>query len=77
MREVDTPEQKTIAAVCELLGVAAAQTVKTLIVRGEQGPLAIVLRGDHELNEIKAEKLPGVVSPLGFATDQGLRVRRQ
>ena len=69
MTLVDTPEQKTIAAVCEFLGLPATRTVKTLIVRGDDGPLAIVLRGDHELNEIKAEKLPGVTAPLTFASD--------
>jgi len=70
MQEVDTPEQKTIAAVCELLGIEAQRTVKTLIVRGEDGPLAIILRGDHELNEIKAGKLTGVAEPLTFASDE-------
>ena len=72
MREVDTPEQKTIAAVCELLGIPAQRTVKTLIVRGDNGPLAIILRGDHELNEIKASKLPGVTEPLSFASDEDI-----
>ncbi len=66
---VDTPEQKTIAAVCELLGIDATSTIKTLVVQGEEGPVAIILRGDHELNEIKAEKLPGVLAPLQFASD--------
>ena len=70
MREVDTPEQKTIAAVCELLGISAQRTVKTLIVRGDNGPLAIILRGDHDLNEIKAGKLPGVSAPFSFASDE-------
>ncbi len=70
---VETPDQKTIAAVCELLGIPAAQTIKTLVVRGADGPLAIVLRGDHELNEIKAEKLPGVLAPLQFASDEDIQ----
>jgi prolyl-tRNA synthetase len=72
MREVDTPEQKTIAAVCELLGIPAQRTVKTLVVRGDNGPLAIILRGDHDLNEIKAGKLPGVTEPLSFASDEDI-----
>ena len=38
--------------------------------QGETGPIAIVLRGDHELNDIKAAKLPGVVAPLAFATEE-------
>lgn len=67
MKTVDTPECTTIAAVAELLSLPATQCVKTMIVRGEEGPIAIVLRGDHELNEIKVEKLPGVTKPLAFA----------
>ena len=69
MEQVDTPEQKTIAAVSELLAVPSSQCIKTLAVHGEEGLVVIVLRGDHELNEIKAAKLPGVRSPLQFATD--------
>jgi len=66
---VDTPDTKTIAAVCQLLKIDAKQTLKTLVVRGDRGPLAIVLRGDHELNEIKAGKLPGVAQPLTLADE--------
>ena len=75
MTLVDTPDQLTIAAVSEFLKVPAEQSVKTLIVLGaeEEGkpqPLvALVLRGDHELNEIKAEHLPDVHAPLTFASE--------
>ncbi|WP_341706651.1 proline--tRNA ligase [Halopseudomonas sp.] len=75
MELVDTPDQLTIAAVSEFLKVPAEQSVKTLIVLGaeEEGkpqPLvALVLRGDHELNEIKAEHLPEVHAPLTFASE--------
>ena len=75
MTLVDTPDQLTIAAVSEFLKVPAEQSVKTLIVLGseEEGkpqPLvALVLRGDHELNEIKAEHLPEVHAPLTFASE--------
>ncbi len=71
LAEVATPGVATIAEVCDHLGIAASSTVKTLIVRGEEeGTLvALVLRGDHELNEIKAEKLPGIASPLAFASE--------
>ena len=75
MQLVDTPDQLTIAAVSEFLKVPAEQSVKTLIVLGseEEGkpqPLvALVLRGDHELNEIKAEHLPEVHAPLTFASE--------
>ena len=70
MSTVDTPDCTTIAAVGELLSLPESQCVKTMLVRGEQGPIAIVLRGDHELNEIKAEKLTGVVKPLAFADEE-------
>ncbi|MBM5811457.1 MAG: proline--tRNA ligase [Gammaproteobacteria bacterium] len=65
---VATPGARTIAEVSALLGVAPAQTVKTLIVEGEDGgPVALVLRGDHELNALKAARLPGVLAPLRLA----------
>lgn len=74
---VDTPGCTTITAVAELLSLPATRCLKTMIVRGEgagtqaDAPslVAIVLRGDHELNEVKAEKLPGVVQPLELAKD--------
>ncbi|GAA5445711.1 proline--tRNA ligase [Microbulbifer sp. NBRC 101763] len=76
MQEVHTPGQKTIADVSEFLKSDPAHSVKTLIVmgeceEGETAPLvALVLRGDHELNELKAEKLAGIASPLEFAPEQ-------
>lgn len=71
MAMVDTPNQKTIDEVAAELGVKSAETVKTLIVEGVEHPLiALVLRGDDELNEIKASKHPLVRSPLQFAEDK-------
>ncbi len=76
MESVDTPTQKTIEAVADLLKVDASSTVKTLIVKGETdedgqaGLVALVLRGDHTLNEIKAENLAGVGEPLTMASDE-------
>ena len=68
MQTVATPGQHTIDDVCAYLNVAAEQTVKTLLVQGvEGGIVALVLRGDHTLNEIKAEKLAQVAAPLTFA----------
>lgn len=64
---VDTPGTTTIEALCNLLGIPADQTLKTLIVEGTEGPVALVLRGDHELNAIKAGKLAGVSEPLTMA----------
>lgn len=77
MEELHTPGQKTIASLEEAFGIPANASVKTLIVLGETeeedatAPLvALVLRGDHDLNELKAEKLPGVASPLTFAPEE-------
>ena len=68
MQTVDTPGQHTIEEVSKFLKVDPKQTVKTLLVRGTGGIVALVLRGDHELNAIKAVKLPQVAKPIEFAT---------
>ncbi|GMQ89871.1 MAG: proline--tRNA ligase [Gammaproteobacteria bacterium] len=68
LETVDTPGQHTITAVSQFLGVDPAQTLKTLLVKGVGGVIALVVRGDHELNETKAEKLPQVMKPLVFVT---------
>jgi prolyl-tRNA synthetase len=75
LRLVDTPDAKTIAALVEGYGLAIEKTVKTLIVRAaEEGKLiALVIRGDHELNEIKAANHPLVASPLVMASEADLR----
>ena len=67
LETVDTPGTKTIEALCDHLGVNAAQVLKTLVVEGEDGPVALVLRGDHELNAVKAQRIDGVASPLTMA----------
>jgi len=72
---IDTPDQHSIEEVSAFFNVAASQVAKTLLVHGEPtednaDPLvALVLRGDHGLNEIKAEKLALVKAPLTFASD--------
>ncbi|TCJ95898.1 prolyl-tRNA synthetase [Volucribacter psittacicida] len=77
LRLVDTPNAKTIAELVEQFNVPIEKTVKTLIVRAseqcEQDFVALLVRGDHELNEIKAEKVDLVASPLQFATEQEIR----
>ena len=74
MRTVPTPGAGTIEAVAALLGVAPARCVKTLVVRAADGGLAaLVLRGDHELNEAKAGRLAGVRRPLEFAAEAEVR----
>jgi prolyl-tRNA synthetase len=71
MKLVDTPEQHSIDDVRRFFNVDPSQCLKTLIVKGEEDSLvAFLLRGDHELNEIKAAKIEGVLSPLAFAGDQ-------
>ena len=73
---VDTPEQKTIAEVSSFLKSDPAQSVKALLVQGvadDKGHapvVALFLRGDHELNEIKAEKHAAIAAPLTFATEE-------
>ncbi|HEY6599868.1 MAG TPA: proline--tRNA ligase [Pseudomonadales bacterium] len=73
LEKVATPGQHTIDEVAAFFAVPASQTLKTLIVVGTDGPVALVLRGDHELNEIKAAKFAGIAAPLAFATDQTIR----
>ena len=76
LKLVDTPNQKTIADVSVFLNTDPAHSVKALLIQGvatEEGKpapvVALFLRGDHELNEIKAEKHPLIASPLKFATE--------
>jgi prolyl-tRNA synthetase len=69
LARVDTPTQKTIDAVSEFLKVSPAQCIKTLLVRGVEGLVALCLRGDHELNEIKAAKLPELPGELVLADE--------
>lgn len=77
MRIVETPNAKTIAELTEQFQVPVEKTVKTLMVHAtpESGHklIALLIRGDHELNEIKAEKLPQVAAPLTFATEAEIR----
>jgi prolyl-tRNA synthetase len=68
MTTVDTPGKHSIEEVSTFLKVDPKQTAKTLLVKGVGGVIALVLRGDHELNTVKAEKLPGVAKPLMFVT---------
>jgi prolyl-tRNA synthetase len=68
LEKVATPNMKTIADLSEFLGVPREQCLKTLLVDGSGGGVvALVLRGDHELNAVKAQKLAGVASPLRMA----------
>jgi prolyl-tRNA synthetase len=73
LKKVDTPGQHTIAAISEFLNIDEKSTVKTLLVKAAEDSghqaVALVLRGDHQLNELKAEKHPLVGSPLTWLSD--------
>lgn len=77
LRIIDTPNAKTIAELTEQFNLPVEKTVKTLLVHAtkESGHalVALLVRGDHELNEVKAEKLEMVASPLTFATEAEIR----
>ena len=78
--EIATPKQHSIEEVAKFLDIDASRCVKTLIVLGKtsddadesaKAPLvALVVRGDHNLNDVKAKKIPAVASPLRFAEDE-------
>jgi prolyl-tRNA synthetase len=71
---VETPGVKTITELVAALGVPITQTVKSVVVNGEGGePVLLLLRGDHELNEVKAEKLAGIEKPLTFTSEAAIR----
>ena len=77
MELVDTPNAKTIAELVEQHGLAIEKTVKTLFVKAsdevDADIIALIIRGDHELNEVKAENLPQVASPLEMASEEEIR----
>src|SRR5690349_19258959 len=72
LERVDTPMQKTIAEVSAFLGVPPQQCVKTLLVRGREGLVALCLRGDHEINEVKAGKLPELPDESVLASEEDI-----
>jgi prolyl-tRNA synthetase len=72
--KVATPNAHTIAELTAFLGIDAKQCLKTLMVDGSEGDVvALVLRGDHELNALKAQKLAGVANPLRMASAERVR----
>ncbi|CAM2789943.1 proline--tRNA ligase [Vibrio neptunius] len=77
MTLVDTPNAKTIAELVEQFEVPIEKTVKTLFVKAsdevDADLIALIIRGDHELNEVKAENLPQVAAPLQMATEEEIR----
>ena len=77
LAKVHTPGVKTIPALVEFLQVPIERTLKSIVVEGEEeGELVLLLlRGDHEFNDIKAEKLPGVKSPLAMASPEAIQAK--
>jgi prolyl-tRNA synthetase len=74
LTKVSTPNAHTIAQLTAFLEIDAKRCVKTLMVDGREGDVvALVLRGDHELNAVKAQKLPGVANPLRMASAERVR----
>jgi len=74
LEKVATPDQHSIEEVSQHLNIKSSQCIKTLLVEGaEDDIIALVLRGDHELNEIKLEKVPGIKTPITFANEEQVR----
>ena len=77
LETIDTPNAKTIEALVEQFHQPIEKTVKTLVVEADPDSghelIALLVRGDHELNEVKAEKLDQVASPLTFASDEKIK----
>jgi prolyl-tRNA synthetase len=74
LAKIPTPNARTIAELSAQLGVEAVRCVKTLLVDGSEGDVvALVIRGDHELNALKSQKLPGVASPLRMSSADRVR----
>lgn len=74
LTKIHTPDTKTIPALVEFLNIPVEQTLKSIVVEGEnEGEIVLLLlRGDHEFNDIKAEKLAGVKSPLTMASPEAI-----
>lgn len=74
LKSVDTPDQHSIEELCQFLNISADKCIKTLVVKGQNESLvALVLRGDHELNKVKAEKISAVAKPLEFANAEEIK----
>ena len=73
LQRVDTPSQKTIDEVSAFLKVPPQQCIKTLLVRGRDGLVALCLRGDHEINEVKAGKLTELPEESVLASEEEIR----
>jgi len=68
LQEVATGDARTITAVSETLGTPPHRILKAVFIKGHEGPIALFVRGDHEIHPIKAAKVPNALNPLTFAT---------
>jgi prolyl-tRNA synthetase len=75
MARVATPGARSIEEVADFLKIGPDRVVKTLVVHGKEGLVALLVRGDHQLNEVKAGKLDLVVAPLRLASETEIRER--
>ena len=73
LEKISTPDVRTIEELAQMLKIGPERMIKTLLVDGDAGPVALVIRGDHELNALKAEKIPGVASPLTMSDKETIR----
>lgn len=71
--KISTPNAKDIKSLCDFLKTKPKKTIKTLIVNGIEKPIAIVIRGDHELNIFKASKIPGVSLPITMTSKEDIK----
>lgn len=76
LRKVHTPGVKTIAELASFLNIPVEHTVKAVVVKSDEAaggkPVLMMIRGDHVLNEIKAQKIEGIADPLTFASPEDL-----
>ena len=71
LETLGTPGVRSVAELAVRLGVPPRCCLKTLFLEGEDGkPVAVCLRGDHELNLVKAAALPGVATPVAFSSPE-------
>ena len=73
LSRVETPNKKTIEEISRFLHIPRSQCIKTMIIKGTEGMIALCLRGDHELNPTKVSKISGLPATIKFASDADIR----
>ena len=74
LAEVSTGTAHSVDEVAQTLSVSTARILKTVFIKGIHGPIALYVRGDREINPVKAAKVPNALSPLTFATPAEVRI---